>query len=304
MRVKKIAHLLLMVAMMICITVACSGNTQQTNDKTRVYQSETGKVELPENPKRVAVLFHPFTGNLIKLGITPIAITEWPKRSKFLAGKLEKAEVVGEDSIEKLLSLRPDLIITSSDDKNIKKYREIAPTVAIPFPKYDYLQQHIEIGKIVGKEKEARAWVDEWKQKTAQERKRIQDAIGKDATIMLLESYNKELYVYGKNWGRGGEVIYQALGLKAPEKVQKEVFPNGYKAISSEVIPEYAGDYIFLGEGSDTDNSFVKIDLWKNIPAVKNNRVILFDADSFSFNDPVTLESELDFIVKALTNRK
>lgn len=304
MLLKRIVYPWVMILVIISIITACNANRQTTTEKTRVYQSETGKMTLPEKPKRVAVLFAPYTGNLLKLGITPIAITDLPKKSKFFAGKLDKAEVIGEDSVEKLLSLRPDLIITHSDDRNIKKYQEIAPTVVMTYTKYNYLEQHIELGKIVGKEDEARAWVEEWKKKVATERKKVHDAIGSNATAMVLESYHKELYLYGKNWGRGTEVIYQALALKAPPKIEKDVFGNGYKAISSEAIPEYAGDFIFLGEGSETDNSFVNTDVWKNIPAVKKDRVITFDSDSFYFNDPISLEKELAYIVEELVKRK
>jgi iron complex transport system substrate-binding protein len=123
---------------------------------------------------------------------------------------------------------------------------------------------------------------------------------------MVFESFGKDLYVYGNNWGRGTEVIYQALGLKAPEKLEQDVFATGWKAISAEVIPQYAGDYIFVGDGGGNaaNNSFMETDVWKGIPAVKNNQVIQFDSASFYFNDPISLEKELDFIVENLTKGK
>ncbi|SUM34508.1 putative ferrichrome binding protein [Staphylococcus gallinarum] len=36
-------------------------------------------------------------------------------------------------------------------------------------------------------------------------------------------NFDKKLYSYGPNWGRGGEVLYQAFGLKMPEKLDKLV---------------------------------------------------------------------------------
>lgn len=291
----------------LSVLTACGGNTttkQDTSGEMRTYQSEKGAIQVPKHPKRVAMMAATYAGNLLELGITPIAINEWPKKSKFYEGKLDQVEVVTEDNPEKLVGLNPDLIITFSDDKNIKKYQEIAPTVTLTYDKYDYLEQHIEIGKIVGKEKEARDWVAKWNQKTAEAKQKVQDAIGKDKTVMVIETFGKDLYVYGKNWGRGTEILYQALELKAPEKLQKDVFGPGYKAISTEVIPQYAGDYIFVGEGSSTKNSFMESDVWKQLPAVKNNQVIKFDSDSFYFNDPISLEKELDFIVEQLTKNK
>ncbi|MDQ0220827.1 iron-hydroxamate ABC transporter substrate-binding protein [Peribacillus cavernae] len=313
-RYKKHFFLSIIAVLLVGLLAACgSGNSEITNAstksdssfKTRTYHSENGEIEVPANPKRIAVLAATYAGNLLALGNTPIAVNEYPKTNKFYEGKLDGAEVITVDSLEKLLALEPDLIITYSDDKNVKKYSEIAPTVSLTYEKYSYLEQHIEIGKIIGKEKEAKAWVDEWQEKAKVEKEKVQKVIGKDATAMVFETYGKDIYVYGKNWGRGTEVIYQSLGLKAPEKVNQEVFGPGYKAISSEVIPQYAGDYIFVGDGAaTTDNSFMKTDVWKGIPAVQKNNVITFESESFYFNDPISLEKEMEFIVDALTKGK
>lgn len=314
MREKKHYLLSIIAILLIGLLAACGGDkTEKTTasseteseSKTRIYQSENGEVEIPANPKKIAMMAATYAGNLLELGITPVAVNEWPKKNKFYEGKLDNVEVVTEDSLEKLLELEPDLIITYTTDKNVKKYEEIAPTIALSYEKYGYLEQHIEIGKIVGKEKEAQAWVDEWNKKAEEASKKVKAAIGEDATAMVFETFGKDLYVYGKNWGRGTEVIYQALGMKATEKLEQDVFGPGYKAISTEVIPQYAGDYIFVGEGaSTTDNSFMETDLWKGIPAVQKNQVIKFDSESFYFNDPISVEKELEFIVDALTKNK
>ncbi|WP_270179907.1 iron-hydroxamate ABC transporter substrate-binding protein [Alkalihalobacillus sp. CinArs1] len=290
---------------------ACSENTsgessaeKDDSDKqdTRVYEGENGEVEVPKEPERVAMLAATYAGNLLELGITPIAVNEYPKSNKFYGDKLDDVEVVTADSYEKLLELNPDLIITYSDDKNLKKYEEIAPTVTMSYDKYDYMEQHVEIGKIVGKEDEAKAWVEEWKEKAADAREKVKAAIGEDKTFMVMEAYGKDMYVYGENWGRGTEVIYQALELKAPKKLEEDVFGPGWKAISTEVIPTYAGDYIFVGTGAgNPDNSFMESDVWKELPAVKNGNAIQFDSESFYFNDPISLEKELEFIVEELT---
>jgi len=311
MRILKKCLSLSLIAVLVGLLAACGTNQDNSSleadssQKMRVYHSEHGDIKVPARPKRVAVLAASYVGNLLKLGMKPIAVNEWPKESKFFKGKLDDVEVVTTDSLEKLVALNPDLIITYSNDKNIKKYSEIAPTVAFTYDKYNYLEQHIEIGKLVGKEKEARAWVKEWQEKAKAARKKVREAIGDNVTVTVLEKYGKDIYVYGNNWGRGTEVIYQALGLKAPKKVEQDVFGPGYKAISAEVIPQYAGDYIFVGKGAETaDNSFMETDVWKRIPAVQKNHVIPFDSKSFYFNDPISLEKEMEFIVKALTKGK
>jgi len=306
---KSIASLFLMAILAVGVLAGCSSaaSEKETTKESQMvtYQSEKGPVQVPDQPKRVAVLASSYTGNLLSLGITPIAVQDWEKANKFYGNKLDKVQVITPDSTEKLLALKPDLIIAFTTDKNLKKYQEIAPTVAYSYEKYTYLQIHQEIGKLVGKEKEAKAWEDNWKKQTAEAKTKVQAAIGTDATATVLETFGKELYVYGNNWGRGTEIIYQALGIKAPVKIEKDVFGTGYKAISSEVIPDYSGDYLFVGKGDATaDNSYLETPLWKQIPAVQKGNVFFFDSQSFYFNDPLSLEKELDFIVQSLTKGK
>jgi len=307
--------ILLLALLLIAALAACgkgeengsrdSGDSTSATKETRIYHSETGDVKVPANPKRVVVLASSYTGHFLKLGIKPVGITQWETQNKFFEGKLDGAEVVTSDSLDKILELKPDLIVAFSHEKNIDKLSKIAPTVVYTYDKYGYLDIFREIGKLVGKEKEAEKWIDEWNKKTKEAAEKVKEAIGEDATVTVLEPYGKDLYIYGNNWGRGTEILYQALGLKAPEKVEKDAFGTGYKAISAEVIPEYAGDFIFLGDGGNNpDTSFMESDVWKNIPAVKENRVIPFDSKSFYFNDPISLEKELDYIVEQLTKYK
>lgn len=295
------------IALVAVLSASCSTAPDAStggSDETRVYRSEAGDVEVPANPKRVAVMAHIYVGNLLQLGIKPIAVNEWVKGNRFFSGMLDGVEVVAGNAVEKLVELEPDLIIALSTDENLKKYAEIAPTISYTYGKYSYLDQHLEIGKLVGKEREAKAWIDEWTKKTSEKAREIKSIIGDEATVSVFETFGKDLYVYGKNWGRGTEILYQAFGLKAPEKVVQDVFGPGYKVISMEVIPQYAGDYILVGRGTGTDNAFMETDVWKNIPAVRNNRVIFYEADSFWFNDPISLEGQLNFLVQEFSKFK
>lgn len=314
MKNKLFSVLTLIVLMSALFLAACSQGTEKETEQeksegsaepeTRTYASEEGDIEIPANPERVAVMAATYPGNFLELGVTPIAITDWSANSKFFGDQLKDAEVIAPDDYETLLELAPDLIITYTGDENMAKYKEIAPTIGLTYEKYGYIEQHLEIGKMLGKEEEAQSWVDEWNAKAEEAKKTVQDAIGTDATATVVETFGKDTYIYGQNWGRGTEVIYQALGMKAPEKVESEAFGPGYKAISAEAIPDYAGDYIFVGEGANVSSStFMETDLWKNIPAVQAGNVITFDSDSFYFNDPISIEKELEFIVDALTKK-
>ncbi|MED4071514.1 iron-hydroxamate ABC transporter substrate-binding protein [Priestia endophytica] len=294
----------------LLISACSSGNTDKDKNSTSsgnkeemvTYQSESGSVKVPKNPKRVVVLSS-FAGNLASLDVNIVGVDSWAKDNPRYNKYLKDAEVVSEDDLEKIIELNPDLIVGLSTTKNIDKLKDIAPTVTYTWGKLDYLEQQIEIGKLVGKENEAQKWVDDFKKRAQQAGKDVKAKIGEDATVSVIESANKELYVFGDNWARGTEVLYQGMGLKMPEKVKQDASKEGYRSISAEVLPQYAGDYIIFSKSSEADNSFQQTETYKNIPAVKNGHVFEMDAKEAYFSDPITLDYQLDFFKKSFLGK-
>lgn len=268
--------------------------SKESKPETFTYQSETGPVEVPTHPKRV-ILLSGFTGNVIDLGVNVVGVDVWSKNNPTFEKELKDVAEVSDENLEKIIELNPDLIIGLSNIKNIDKLKEIAPTVTYTWGKLDYLTQHIEIGKLLNKEKEAQAWVDDFKKRAQATGEEIRAKIGEDATVSVIEAYDKNLYVFGNNWARGTEILYQAMNLKMPEKVKEMALQSGYYAISAEVLPEYAGDYVILSKYAEADASFQETETYKNIPAVKNNRVFTMTGNGASFSDPITLEKQLEF---------
>ncbi|QUG82290.1 iron-hydroxamate ABC transporter substrate-binding protein [Bacillus nitratireducens] len=289
----------------VLVMSACSnGSTDKKNDakgkksETITYQSENGKVEVPANPQRIVVLSS-FAGNVMSLGVNLVGVDSWSKQNPRFDSKLKNVAEVSDENVEKIAELNPDLIIGLSNIKNVDKLKKIAPTVTYTYGKVDYLTQHLEIGKLLNKEKEAKTWVDDFKKRAQTAGKDIKAKIGEDATVSVVENFNKQLYVYGENWGRGTEILYQEMKLKMPEKVKEKALKEGYYALSTEVLPEFAGDYLIVSKNKDTDNSFQETESYKNIPAVKNNRVYEANMMEFYFNDPLTLDFQLDFFKKS-----
>jgi iron complex transport system substrate-binding protein len=296
---------------LVLMISACSNNSTDKkasvskNDEqpeTITYQSETGPVEVPSNPKRV-VLLSGFTGNVISLGVNVVGVDVWSKNNPTFKEELKDVAEVSDENLEKIIEINPDLIIGLSNIKNLDKLKEIAPTVTYTWGKLDYLTQHIEIGKLLNKEKEAQAWVDDFKNRAQTAGKEIRAKIGEDATVSVFESFDKQLYVFGNNWARGTEILYQAMGLKMPEKVKEVALKPGYYTLSAEVLPQYAGDYIILSKYADADISFQKTETYKSIPAVKNNRVYEMSGNGASFSDPVTLERQLAFFKESFLGK-
>ncbi|SMQ72113.1 iron complex transport system substrate-binding protein [Bacillus sp. OV166] len=295
------------ILLLVLIISACSNETsgkeessskKEEQPKTITYQSENGPIEVPANPKRV-ILLSGFTGNVIDLGVNIVGVDVWSKNNPTFKEELKDVAEVSDENLEKIIELEPDLIIGLSNIKNLDKLKEIAPTVTYTWGKADYLTQHLEIGKLLNKEKEAQAWIDDFKTRAKTAGDEIRSKIGEDTTVSVIEAYDKDLYVFGNNWARGTEILYQAMNLKMPDKVKEMALKSGYYAISAEVLPEYAGDYVILSKYADADHSFQETETYKNIPAVKNNRVFELNGKGASFSDPVTLDKQLDFFKKS-----
>lgn len=118
---------------------------------TITYQSENGPVEVPADPQRVLVLSS-FAGNVMALDVNLVGVDSWSKMNPNFK-ELKDVEEVTDENLEKIIELNPDLIIGLSTIKNVDKLKEIAPTVTYTYGKVDYLTQHVEIGKLLNKEK-------------------------------------------------------------------------------------------------------------------------------------------------------
>lgn len=296
--VMKKRYIALLISLLLLL-VACSNDNNTTtenntdnSEETITYESENGPVEVPANPERVIVL-STFGGNVLALDTPLVGVDSWSKGNPNY--DLDGVEAVSDENLEKIIELKPDLIIGLSSIKNVDKLKEIAPTVTFTYGQLDYLEQHLEIGKLLNKEKEAQQWIDDFKARASDLGNQIKEEIGEDATVTVIENFDKELYVFGDNWARGTEILYQEMNLPMPEKVEETALADGYATLSLEVLPEYVGDYLIVSKNEDSSSSFTETDTFKNIPAVKNGNVFIADATKFYFNDPITLDYQLDF---------
>lgn len=298
---KKILSFTLAMALSV-ILGACSseepGGEVSSKEETITYESEFGPVEVPENPERIVALA--YAPNLHALDVEMAGVDQWSKNNPLFEEDLESVAEVTEAEPESILAEDPDLIIAGANMENLEELEKIAPTVTYTWGKLNYLEQQIEIGKLVGKEDETRAWAEDFEKRAADIGSKIKEKHGEDTTVTVIETDGKGFYLFGEAWGRGTEILYQAMDLKMPENVEDAVSSDGYYEISQEVLAEYAGDYIILSRGEETDMSFTESEVWQSIPAVQNDNVIEIDTAASSYSDPTTLEYLLEIYSKGL----
>jgi iron complex transport system substrate-binding protein len=316
---KKKGFAIFFVLLFMFIVSGCTSNTPpeaatdeqgqgQEASATRTYESVKGPVELPLHPERVVVIDQDYVGDVLATGITPIATTGWAFETPYFEERLKDVESIGDKSsfsIEKVIELEPDLILTYNEEQ-YESLSKIAPTVIIPFGMYaDYKERLLEVANVLNREEEAKQFLADFDKKVEDQKKKLEPILQNDPKIVILEMTDKDSYLFGDSYGRGGQVIYNELQLNAPQKVVDIAFKDGWASISQETIPEYLGeaDFILLGvrdNGVENSKEIMKSKLWQDLPAVKSDHIFEYELNTFYFQDPIALEYQMkeiaDFI--------
>lgn len=283
-------------------TNGTAGDINQASKSTRIVSTVMGDVVVPAEPKRVVVLY--LLGDVVAMGIKPVGVSDVFEGAAFekdLAG----VKMLGswfEPNPEAIMALEPDLIIVPSED-TFKKLNQIAPTILVPNEKMTTDERLALLGKTFGKEQETQTLLDNFNTKVKESKEKLAAAGVLDKTVTIIEGGKKEMSVVtGKQFGRGSQIIYEYLGMKAPEIIQKKIDGSTNEegdTVSMEVLPEYIGDYVVRSsyEGMDdlTGNP-----IWNSIPAVKEGRMIELSFNLSYYSDIYSLDEQLDFIVEQL----
>lgn len=203
-------------------------------------------------------------------------------------------------NVEKMVEVNPDLIITMYEER-YEEYSKIAPTLFIPWDVDSNIYDTLKLfGDITGNEEEAKAFVEEYEKIVADAKEQLKDVIDENTTVGIYEwTADEKLWVFGKNFGRGGQVLYDAFGFKPPEKIQTDIFDgDGYAEISMEVFPEYAADYMFMTvyDPENTGTPLQKLQnmsIYQNLDAVKNDTFFINDFDQFYRYDPIAIREQV-----------
>ncbi|KPN94279.1 ABC transporter substrate-binding protein [Lysinibacillus sp. ZYM-1] len=261
-----------------------SDERKEGSATTVQYTTITGEqVEIPANPKRVVYLGDSL-GDFLAMDIPVIGNNLVHASGKVYDGKTSEIVDVGNPGdLELMLSLEPDLIINTyhQDADRNEALSKIAPTV--PFNSaLPYKERVTEIGKIFGKQEEAAGWIAKFEVQLQEMWDKLQLAEGETATVFL--QLGKTLYVMGNR--SLGAIIYDEQGFAIPSAVKEHIIDEGqtFVTVSEEVLPEYAGDHLFILV-QDNDESKTETDrllqspLWGTLPAVQKGNVYITSAN-------------------------
>nr|WP_312983622.1 ABC transporter substrate-binding protein [Clostridioides sp.] len=297
----KLITIACIVFMISMLSIGCTNSSSSSSSrekmedasKTRTVKTVKGDIEVPVNPKRIVINY--FQGDLLALGVKPIAMNTVGGKTAF-EEELKDVKEIEKWEPEEVMALEPDLIIVI-DEEQYEKLHKIAPTILVPFTEISAEERLTLIGDAVGKQEEAKKLLNDFDKKIEESKQKLEKAGIMDKTFTLLENNSGKVWVFGNKWGRGGEVFYDYLDLKAPDIIEKEIIDaDQYRELSLEALPEYCGDFIIKSVWDEKDN-LKDNNLWKNISAVKEDRVITTNAELYYYMDIYSMNAQLDIFV-------
>jgi iron complex transport system substrate-binding protein len=270
-----------------------------------------GETCIPRNPQRVITLRNDTLANSLALGIKPIGSTYvpgYPQFPKYLQGKVGEIESVGDASnpnLEKILLLKPDLIVAGSGTKDIyDRLSYIAPTVVLDlsFPPPSWKKQLDELAQVLGKEKVSQNLVDRYWQRVEKLKKVLGDRRYTMRVSIAGSSYGYGIFGLGEKHFAG--TILSDIGVQRPSAQKGDFFYIEH--ISEEEISGIDGDVLFLVSwGAKDDQKAIEElkerSLWHSLKVVQRNKVYFVGAH-WGHADIFAINAVLDDLFKHLVN--
>ena len=252
----------------------------------RTLKTVMGDVKIPSQPKRVVVLDTGELDDVTLLGIDPVGAVAPHFKTEggfptYLKGELSGTADVGpllEPNLEKIASLKPDLILSSKvrHEKVYDKLSAIAPTVFTETTGGVWKQNLKVHAEALGLEKEAAAKVKEYETQA----KALGEAIRKKdggtmPTASVVRFIAGPTRLYQTNSYSG--VVLNDIGFKRPRSQVSNDPEVTMKDVSPEEIDQADADLVFVTTADTPDKTQQKQvtsnPVWKSLPAVKNGKV-------------------------------
>jgi iron complex transport system substrate-binding protein len=286
-------------------------NTVASTENCRMIQHAAGETCVPNNPQRIIMLREDTFINGLELGVQSIATVSAPgfPFPKYLQGKVDRVESVGgygSPNLEKMLSLRPDLIVADSyySQDLYSQLSQIAPTVVlnVPFPPPPWEEQLEELAQILDKEEAGKQLINEYWQRV----EKLKQALGDRRKTLQVSIANTSseygIWSYGEKHPSGS--VLEDIGLQRPESQRGDFFY--IENISAEKISDIDGDVLFFVSAEREDDkktleTLKQSPLWAQLGVVQRDQVHFVGRHWHSW-DILAINAILDDLEKYLVN--
>ncbi|ANP83112.1 ABC transporter substrate-binding protein [Bacillus cereus] len=282
---------------------ASATKTEKGKKKIEITDLSGRKVTFDKVPESFATLsmgdmdiIHALGGNIVGRPDTKLTLPE----------ELKKAQVIGnahQPNFEQIASLKPDVLVANNGfQKNVPTVEGQGTQVIISSANsVQDIQKNIELyGMVMKKEDKAK----EINQKMNDQMKKYE----KKSDVKALLVYGAPgTYLAALPTSLSGDILEKTGGKNiASDFPETKEYPQ-YAQLSVERIIEANPDVIYLithGDPKSVKKAFegemMKNEAWKNLEAVKQNRVVILPPDLFGSNPGTKVTEAMDFMYKSI----
>jgi iron complex transport system substrate-binding protein len=285
----------------------------------RTIKHTRGEVTLDKPALRVVALEWTYVENLLALGVQPVGVADiegyndWVKVPVALDASATDVGLRGEPSLEKIATLKPDLIIDSADSAtvNYDALSKIAPTLifnAYPtdqsITQYDEMvQTFLAMADATGRRAEGEAALAHMEEKFAAAKAQLEQSGKLGVPFVLSQAWTgasaAEMRLFTKN-AMAAQIV-ERIGLVNGWDDGFQSY--GFTSLSLEGLTKLGPDTHFFYVVQDDDNVFATESIqpfWTSLPFVKAGHAYPLGGDTWLFGGPLSAEVLVDIVVKAL----
>ncbi|MBY0036572.1 ABC transporter substrate-binding protein [Bacillus cereus] len=282
---------------------ASATKTEKGKEKIQITDLSGRKVTFDKVPESFATLS---MGDMDIIHALGGKIVGRPDTKLTLPDELKKAQVIGnahQPNFEQIASLKPDVLVANNGfQKNVPTVKGQGTQVIISSANsVQDIQKNIELyGTVMKKEDKAK----EINQKMNDQMKKYE----KKSDVKALLVYGAPgTYLAALPTSLSGDILEKTGGKNiASDFSETKEYPQ-YAQLSVERIIEANPDVIYLithGDPKSVKKAFegemMKNEAWKNLEAVKQNRVVILPPDLFGSNPGTKVTEAMDFMYKSI----
>ncbi|PFU24345.1 ABC transporter substrate-binding protein [Bacillus cereus] len=282
---------------------ASATKTEKGKEKIEITDLSGRKVTFDKVPESFATLS---MGDMDIIHALGGKIVGRPDTKLTLPDELKKAQVIGnahQPNFEQIASLKPDVLVANNGfQKNVPTVEGQGTQVIISSANsVQDIQKNIELyGTVMKKEDKAK----EINKKMNDQMKKYEKK--SDAKALLVYGA-PGTYLAALPTSLSGDILEKTGGKNiASDFPETKEYPQ-YAQLSVERIIEANPDVIYLithGDPKSVKKAFegemMKNEAWKNLEAVKQNRVVILPPDLFGSNPGTKVTEAMDFMYKSI----
>lgn len=315
---------LLLVAIAFGLTGACHSKFSQPASTSyspiasecKIVKHAMGESCVPITPRRVVVLDGAFLANTIALDVHPVgSVADYTASGIeipiFLQGKIDsgKTQSIGtqeQPSLEKIVLVKPDLIVGFNYFVNYDQLSRIAPTVIIELDEAGAWKKHLLLlAEALNKTQQAEKLLADYNQRIQEFKSAIGSQVGHfQVSLAYLAGEGSALVRSDVKNSFAGSIVEDA-GLSRPPA--QDIVGQGYYQIdlSAEMIHLMDGDALFLFSSRDrkADRILKQLQsnaLWKQLKVVQQNRAYIVDRSTWRSRNILAANRVIDDLFKYL----